>query len=135
MTDTVTIATLNLLHQGASWPRRAPLVLAGFQALAPDVICLQEVHRPSANVHWLADTLGGYEVVAAPRAGPFELLDAVAILTRLPIVGHSLLDLGEQWRTALRVDVRVGASPVSVVTTHLAWSPFDGARQIGRAHV
>jgi len=121
--------TLNLLADRASWPARAPLVLSELRRLAPDVVTLQEVDVRLANAHELADGLDGYAVVTGHRPGWRAHFDAVAILSRLPIAGHAVLDLGSQWRAALGVDVLVGDGVVRVVSTHLIWSPRDGGRQ------
>jgi endonuclease/exonuclease/phosphatase family metal-dependent hydrolase len=130
MPDALSIVTLNLLADRRSWPAREALVLAELRALAPDVIALKEVDVGLANAHRLADALGGYSVhaVAANTGWPGHY-HGLAILSRRPVLGQEVCDLGSQWRRALAVDVALGTGTVRVITTHLVWSPWDGARQ------
>ena len=71
MSETLRVATINILKTNARWSQRRGLLKVGLEALQPDLIAVQEVAIAGgrSNAHDLADDLGGYQVVVAPRAG------------------------------------------------------------------
>ena len=109
----------------------------GLDALSPDLIALQEVTDPlgASTAHWLAGELGGYSVHVCPKTGWGRSREGIAVLSRLPVEGHEILDLGSQQRTAQFVRVRAGGRPVVLVNGHYHWLPGAHAarvRQVGR---
>ena len=82
-----------------------------------DLIALQEITPPrgASTAHRLADDLGGDSVHVCPKSGWAQSREGIAILSRLPVEDHAVLDLGGRGRTA-------GAS-------RSAWTP---ARTVGR---
>lgn len=136
----LSIATLNILDDLAFWKERSPLILAGFDALRPQVIALQEVSlaSPSAELqgarstaHWLADRLGGYSVAFCPRTA-HPASDSLALLTSLPVESHRILALEGEGRQAHRIEVRHGGRQWTVVNTHLYWNPLHEAVRVAQ---
>lgn len=135
---TLSIATLNILDDLSYWEERAPLILACFGALRPDVIALQEVplslcsegsREDESAAHWLAGRLGGYEVFLCP-GGAHPASDSLAVLTSCPARPTGVLALGAQGRQAQRVEVSHGSGRWIIVNTHLHWNPFfDATRE------
>ncbi|HEY4244312.1 MAG TPA: endonuclease/exonuclease/phosphatase family protein [Kofleriaceae bacterium] len=133
MSDTLRVVTLNFW--GTSKPLEARLALATRQlkALAPDVVCLQEVRplngvvgRTTADV--LADALGmraHYEVATAWDEGQ----EGVAILAR-DITETRVLGLPEprqmESRILLSARVATAGGRIWVHTTHLHYRLDDG---------
>ncbi|MCA9675453.1 MAG: endonuclease/exonuclease/phosphatase family protein [Kofleriaceae bacterium] len=137
------VVTLNLW--GTEPPLDRRLALAGRQlaALAPDVVCLQEVRpldgrdgRTTADV--LADALGMtaiYEVSLrwdddALRVGMAAGQEGLAILSRHPVLEHRALPLPEarptEARLLLSARLDTPAGPIWVHTTHLHYRLDDG---------
>lgn len=129
----LTIATLNILSDLTLWRERAPLIVAGFQAIQPDLIALQEVALPSNNAQWIADHLGGYSVHLYPKTGKRGLREALAILSRLPVAEHATLPLVAQDRVAQRVTVQLNGARCVFANTHLYWNPLDDTPRLNQA--
>jgi endonuclease/exonuclease/phosphatase family metal-dependent hydrolase len=117
----VVVATFNVHNTADRWRDRAPLVVEQLVDLAPDVIGLQEVRRFPGQARWIARHAGGWTVRTAYKSGPKRLWEGLAVLSRLPVVGHGRLRLGGESRVALRVTVSVpGGQEFDVYDTHLA---------------
>jgi endonuclease/exonuclease/phosphatase family metal-dependent hydrolase len=125
MEPVVRVATVNLLNDPSRWTERRSLLSRGLAELSLDLIALQEVTDPlgASTAHWLAGELGGYEVFVCPKSGWGRKREGVAVLSRLPVEGHEVLDLGSQQRTAQLVRVRVGGCPAVLVNGHFYWPP------------
>ncbi len=128
------VATYNIYHDRDRWDRRLPLILDVLREASPDVIGLQEVLEDAATgLPNQAQTIGealGYQVVfvsADPEGAPRRYGNA--ILTRLPVIEQDFTRLEplDDYRTAVRVRVRVGDRLVDVVNTHLHHTPEGGA--------
>lgn len=128
------LATYNIYHDRDRWDQRLPLILDVLREASPDVIGLQEVLEDAATgLPNQALTIGealGYQVVfvsADAEGAPRRYGNA--ILTRLPIAEQdmTLLEPLDDYRTAVRVRVRVGDRLVDVVNTHLHHTPEGGA--------
>jgi endonuclease/exonuclease/phosphatase family metal-dependent hydrolase len=137
MGSALRLATLNVLNDLSRWHERRTLMARGLAALSLDMIALQEVTNPLSvgTAHWLAGELGGYSVHVCPKSGWGRRREGVAILSRLPVERHEMIDLPRQQRTAQLVKVRLGGRPVVVANTHLYWPPGAHAvrvRQVGR---
>jgi endonuclease/exonuclease/phosphatase family metal-dependent hydrolase len=131
------VATINILNDLSRWHDRRGLLVQGLNEFSPDLIALQEVTEPlgESTAHWLAGELGGYTVHVCPKSGRSRRREAIAILSRLPVEDHELLDLGSQQRTAQIVFVRAGGSSVVFCNGHYHWPPGAHAarvRQVGR---
>jgi endonuclease/exonuclease/phosphatase family metal-dependent hydrolase len=121
----VVVATLNLLDDLRYWDRRAPLVLAEFERLQPDLIALQEVSLPLDQARWLSDELGGYEVLMCPKSGRRSGREALSVLSRLPVVAHDTYEYGLQNRVAQRAVVQTEGKFLAFSNTHLHFDPFQ----------
>ena len=130
------MATVNILNDLSRWDARRTLLARGLDALSPDLIALQEVTDPlgKSTAHWLAGELGGYSVHVCPKSGWGRKREGIAVLSRLPVEGHEVLDLRSQQRMAQFVRVRAGGCPVVLVNGHYHWLPGAHAarvRQVG----
>lgn len=126
------VATVNILNDLSRWSERRSLLSRGLADLALDLIALQEVTDPlgSSTAHWLAGELGGYEVFVCPKSGWGRNREGVAVLSRLPVEGHEVLDLRSQQRTSQLVRVRAGGRPVVFVNGHFFWPPVANTASV-----
>jgi endonuclease/exonuclease/phosphatase family metal-dependent hydrolase len=87
------------------------------------LIALQEVTDPlgTSTAHWLAGELGGYSAHVCPKTGWSRRWEGIAVLSRLPVERHEVLDLRSQQRTAQFVRVRAGGRAVVLVNGHYYW--------------
>jgi endonuclease/exonuclease/phosphatase family metal-dependent hydrolase len=128
------VATLNLLHDppALSWTQRAPLVTAGFRALAADIILLQEVAWPNEQASDLAAALSSsaawhMTALVMPLVTPHGWQESLALLTHYPVLEHAALrDPGaEQFCQRVRLDVSGHA--IDLYNTHL--DPYSATRR------
>jgi endonuclease/exonuclease/phosphatase family metal-dependent hydrolase len=131
------VATINILNDLSRWHDRRDVLVRGLKEFSPDLIALQEVTNPlgHSTAHWLADELGGYSAHVCPKTGRSRKREGIAILSRLPVEDHEILDLGSQQRTAQLVFVRPGGRPVVFCNGHYYWPSGAHAarvRQVGR---
>ena len=71
----------------------------------------------------------------APRRDRADKREGIAVLSRLPVEGHDILDLRGQRRTAQFVRVRVGRHAVVLVNGHYSWpvgAHSAQVKQVGR---
>jgi endonuclease/exonuclease/phosphatase family metal-dependent hydrolase len=106
------------------------------QQLDADIIALQEVEHHRVNDLDLLDFLGQQTAMTA-LAGPTMLRDTRhygnAILTRLPITSHQLIDLSlepYEPRGALEVTFTVSGKTIRVFATHLGLKPAERRYQV-----
>ena len=122
----ISVATLNLLRDLDRWDERKGLIVDEFQRLQPDLIALQEVALAIDNAHWLAEQLGGYSVHMQAKTGKkCSKVEAIAILSRLPVQHTHWLDLRTQNRVALAVQTEIQGAPLLFVSGHFYWFPGD----------
>lgn len=129
------VLTLNIWQEQGPWQLRLEAICRQLEALAPDVVCLQEVREVPGRVPNQAATLAaasGFQhcYAAAQTWGGGE--EGLAILSRLPIMAHETVELpveGEETRRVCLAAHLKGPQDqvVSVYTTHLAYRPADGA--------
>ena len=126
------IATVNILNDLSRWAERRTLLARGLETRSLDLIALQEVTEPlrAGTAHWLAGELGGYSVHACPKAGRGGQREGIAVLSRLPVEDHEVLDLRSQQRVAQVVRVRVGERPVVLINGHYQWPPGAHAARV-----
>lgn len=106
------------------------------QQLDADIVALQEVEHHRVNDLDLLDFLGQQTAMTA-LAGPTMLRDTRhygnAILTRLPITSHQLLDLSlapYEPRGALEVMFSVSGKRLRVFATHFGLKPAERRYQV-----
>jgi endonuclease/exonuclease/phosphatase family metal-dependent hydrolase len=126
------VATINILNDLSRWDARRTLLARGLDALSPDLIALQEITDPlgKSTAHWLAGELGAYSVHVCPKSGWGRKREGIAVLSRLPVEDHEVLDLRSQQRMAQFVRVRVGESLVVFVNGHYHWLPGAHAARV-----
>lgn len=98
----LSVLSLNINSQRDRWLGRRELLLAGILQELPDFIFLQDVHVASRQVNWLVRQLNTrwgnqlYHGVQEARPGILGALsgDGIAILSRLPILWHEKVSLG-----------------------------------------
>jgi len=136
----VTIATLNLFNRLGRWGERAPLVVEQMAEAAPDVISLQEVDLLIDQGHWLADRLNvwlgppNYTAYHQNKSGREAAVQAIAVLTRLPVLEHEGLDYLSMDRVAQRLLLDLGeGARLDFYNTHLHYPP-DAAGELIRRH-
>lgn len=129
----LSLVTLNVLHDLATWDARASLIVAGLRALAADVIALQEVDLRSDAAPWLAEALGGYSAFVTSGTGRRRGSEGLALLSRLPTSRHEALAFGAQGRVAQRCVVAAGDTDWTVANVHLHFSVFDGRTRRSQA--
>ncbi len=138
------VVTLNLWGTEPPLERRLALARRQLLALAPDVVCLQEVRpldgrsgRTTADL--LAEALGMTATYAVALAWPDDAFgpgrpggeEGLAILARWPVIERRARRLPEARPTEARVllsaRLDTPAGPVWVHTTHLHYRLDDGA--------
>ena len=126
------VATINVFNDLSRWHDRRCLLVQGLNEFSPDLIALQEVTEPLGHgtAHWLAAELGGYSVHVCPKSGWSRKREGVAVLSRLPVDEHEILDLGSQQRTAQLVFVRIEGHPVVFCNGHYHWPPGAHAARV-----
>ncbi len=137
----LTVSTLNLFnHPHGRWRERAPLVARDVVALAPDILCLQEVDPHSDQIAALVEAANRdvpgdpYTAVTMPNPDP-KSIKSLAVLTRLPVVGVRMLDDIGDGDIALRVGVDVEGQRLDVFTTHLHYGPSARGGQLRRRQI
>jgi endonuclease/exonuclease/phosphatase family metal-dependent hydrolase len=135
----VAIATLNLFNRVGRWGERAPLVVEQVAEVAPDVIALQEVDLLIDQGHWLVDRLNlwlgppYYTAYHQNKSGREAAVQAIAILTRLPVLEHEGLDYLSMDRVAQRLLLDLGGGGrLDLCNTHLHYPPTVAAERIRR---
>ncbi len=130
----LTIVTINIWQEQGPWERRLALLGRRLAALAPDVVCLQEVREVPGKVPNTAGILAGdlgmdytFEV-AQPWGGGDE---GLAILSRHALLQRDFCELpfteGRSRRVCLGASVDLpGAGETWIFTTHLAFRLTDG---------
>ncbi len=127
----VTVATLNLFHNMGRWDERFPLLLDQLTALQPDVIGLQEVNLTTDQGISLCrlanDRMNDsppYEIYHMARPGRSAHVEALAVMSRLPVEAHEGLDylLQENVAQRLRLRLQDGAA-LDFYNTHLHYPP------------
>lgn len=138
--DTFSVVTLNIWHDQDDWPARLALITERLEALAPDVICLQEVlQRPGLpnQAQTLADSLG-YRYYFASVDGPeSEKRYGNAILSRHPIAEESWKALRpkDDYRTAAHVRIAYDDYSIDVYNTHLHYSGEGAGEEVRRTQI
>jgi len=134
------IVTLNFWGCEPPLDRRLDLAIRQLRALAPDVICLQEVkpHAGATTAHAIGEALGmhaHYERACAWQAGERGMAQAgeegLAIVTRTPALEQEVVRLPshhelDDARILLSAQVETAGGPIWIHTTHLNYRLDDG---------
>lgn len=132
---TLSVVTFNIWHNQSDWPGRLAQILAELRALAPDVICLQEVlQNPELpnQAQTIADSLGYHVYFASVDSVGRPKRYGNAILTRHPVLATHwrALDPADDYRNAAHLRLAWAGRPVDVYTTHLHYSGADGGEAV-----
>ncbi len=131
----IRLVTLNLWQEQGPWERRLALAVERLSALAPDVVCLQEVREVPGRIPNQAQTLARglgwpsctFEPAQAWGGGD----EGVAVISRLPLLERRARELpyseGRSRRVCLGACLGAPSGPFWVYTTHLAFRLTDGA--------
>ncbi len=122
----VTVATLNLFGKMGRWDERSPLLLDQLAALQPDVIGLQEVviaDQGSTLCRLTNERLADpppYRIYHMARPGTSAGVEALAVMSRLPVEAHEGLDYLLQDCVAQRLRLRLDErTTLDFYNTHL----------------
>ncbi len=132
MADPLKVLTINIWNRHGPWDRRFPLLRAGIEALAPDVIGMQEVMSDGTThlAHEIADGLGYEAVFGAAKALGAGISFGNAILSRWSIASHLVVPLPgagtDESRSLLLAELAHPAGPLPFASTHLAWRFHHG---------
>ncbi len=138
---TVRVATLNLFNKVGRWGERMPLVVEQLIELQPDVIGLQEVDlivdQGMALCRLVNSTLKDsprYRVYHMGRPGRAAHVQALAVMSRLPVDAHEGLDYLLNDGVAQRLRVRLeGGEALEFYNTHLYFPPEATGERLAQA--
>ena len=138
---TVRVATLNLFNKVGRWGERLPLVVEQLIELQPDVIALQEVDliidQGMALCRLVNATLKDsprYRIYHMGRPGRAAHVQALAVMSRLPVDAHEGLDYLLNDGVAQRLRVRLeGGEALEFYNTHLYFPPEATAERLAQA--
>lgn len=124
------VATLNLHNRHNRWTERRHLVVSEILNLMPDLLSLQEISYATGQGKWLESQVNSR--LTGSSRGPYRLiqerrrhllrgsLEAVGILTRLPVISYDAVNLGYDGRLALRTNVTLSTGEtLDFIATHL----------------
>jgi beta-glucosidase len=137
---TIRVATLNLRKGELRWGERAPLLMNQLAALRPDIIGFQEIDLRIDQGNWIRGRLRDL-IWAENGAAPYRIhhmftdshahgwgmlnntrenasLEALGIMTNLPVVSHTGFDYLIRNRVAHCVRVDVDGHPLDFWNTH-----------------
>ena len=136
------VGTLNLRNTSDRWPERRPLLFEQLSALAPDLLGVQELRRPSRQARQLVRTTPAfhersrYHIQPAWKTGPRHFWEGIGVLTRLPIVEWDRIDLRSGDRVAQRVTVAMDAGTLlDFYNTHLSHADESTAERLDQINV
>jgi endonuclease/exonuclease/phosphatase family metal-dependent hydrolase len=126
----LTVATLNLKKGELEWGLRAPWMLRQLADLQPDVIGFQEVDLRLDQGNWICRRLNDLLHDAQSDHSPYVIhhianprenvaVEALAVMTRLPVLAHEGFDYLFRNRVAHRVRIEVDSEALDVYNTHL----------------
>lgn len=113
-----TATTINIRGRSNRWLARRHLLVGQIVDVQPDIIALQEIDLSIGQGAWLArqvnirltgDARHPYRIVQARRKRLRHMLQAVGVMTRLPIIYHDALNLGFEGCVALRTNIELPA--------------------------
>ncbi len=124
------VATLNLHNRHNRWTERRHLIVSEILNTMPDLLSLQEINYATGQGRWLEAQVNSR--LTGSSRGPYQLiqerrrhllrgsLEAVGILTRLPVISSDAINLGYDGRVALRANVTLSTGEtLDFIATHL----------------
>lgn len=125
------VMTMNVFAHHRDWEKRREVLIAGFQALAPEIVLLQEIVL-TEGYDQARDILGsGYQIHHQPGRSDDGVGASIASQWPLDVVLEVGLDHGElSWTGSLavaRVDVPSPIGPVLVAHHKPTWRPAGEA--------
>ncbi|MGB2696090.1 MAG: endonuclease/exonuclease/phosphatase family protein [Dehalococcoidia bacterium] len=140
MTD-ITVATLNLFNKVGRWGERLPLVVEQMIELGPDVIGLQEVDIGIDQGMSLCRLVNSriadqprYRVLHMGRTGRAAHVQAIAVMSRLPVEAHEGLDYLSYEGVAQRLRLQLnGDHTLDFYNTHLHFPPEATEERVAQA--
>ena len=138
---TVTVATLNLFNKIGRWGERLPLVLEQLAELQPDVIGLQEVDLVIDQGMALCRLANArltepprYWIYHMTRPGRAAHVQALAVMSRLPVEAHEGLDYLSYEGVAQRLRLRLESGALlDFYNTHLHFPPEATEERLAQA--
>lgn len=126
----IKVATLNLHGRHDRWLRRRELIVSELLNTQPDLLSMQEISRPIGQARWLRNQVN-VRLSGSPKK-PYQLLqqplrhfarrwvEAIGILSRLPVISVDDAGLGYGGRVALRANVELPSrETLDFVAVHL----------------
>lgn len=113
-----TAATINLRGRSQRWLARRHLLVGQIVDNFPDILAFQEVHLSIGQGSWITrqvnirmsgDARRPYRIIQGRRTGVRHYFEAVAIMTRLPIIYHDTLSIGYDGMVACRANIELPA--------------------------
>jgi endonuclease/exonuclease/phosphatase family metal-dependent hydrolase len=130
------VATINLHNRADRWLERRHLLVSQLIEIVPDLIALQELNVPIRQGQWLCKQVN-YRLSGSGKV-PYVFvqkrfqhllhgaLQAVGILSRLPILYHESINLGYGGRVALRAHLELPShQTMDFVSTQLHDVSFE----------
>lgn len=137
----VTVATLNLFNKVGRWGERLPLVVDQMAELLPDVIGLQEIDLGIDQGMALCRLVNArlterphYRAYHMARPGRAAHVQALAVMSRLPVEAHEGLDYLSYEGVAQRLRLRLEDGPaLDFYNTHLYFPPEATEERLAQA--
>jgi endonuclease/exonuclease/phosphatase family metal-dependent hydrolase len=129
MTTRVKVATINLYRRADRWKERRHLLTEQIVEAVPDLVSLQELHLPIHQGKWLCKQVN-LRLTGSDKK-PYRLVqkryqhlingyfEGIGVLSRLPVLYHDGIGLGNGGRVALRIHVELPShQTMDFVSTH-----------------
>jgi endonuclease/exonuclease/phosphatase family metal-dependent hydrolase len=145
----LTVATINLRNRSDRWLARRHLLVGQLVDLKPDIIAVQEISLTIGQGSWLVRQVNSritgssrhpYRIIQERRRNPRHFMEAVGVITRLPVNHYDSVSLGFGGRVALRVNVELPAEQsfkrhqsLDFVTVHLHHVPTEKEARLEQA--
>lgn len=136
----VKVATLNIFNRMGEWDDRFPLVIDQLEALAPDVIGMQEVDlgidqgmQISREINKRLGSQPHYRIKHAASPGQRAAVFGIGTLARIEFLEHDILDLMTYDRMSQRMVFAVDGKKFAFVNNHLHHPPDAEAERIAQA--
>lgn len=129
----VRILSLNIWNRQGPYEQRLPLIRRGIEALAPDIVGLQEVisHDGRTQAQDIGEPLGYDSAFGAAHDLGGGILFGNAVLSRWPIGRHEAFQLptggSDEKRALLLAEIAAPFGKIPFFVTHLNWKFHHGA--------
>lgn len=132
MSCLVRVLSLNIWHRRGPWEQRLALIREGIQALAPDLVGLQEIlsRDGRSQADEIAEGLGYHVAFGASTTYEDGEQFGNAVLSRTPILQSRVFPLPDggttQRRSLLLAECESPVGPLPFFVTHLNWRFHEG---------